>query len=100
MKHSLSNEELLRYGRHLNLPGLGVDSQEKLKGASVLVVGAGGLGAPLLQYLVAAGIGKVGIVDHDRVDTSNLQRQVLYGNGRYWKTQSGSCISQTQRPEP
>ncbi len=79
MKHSLSNEELLRYGRHLNLPGFGVDSQEKLKGASVLVVGAGGLGAPLLQYLVAAGIGKIGIVDHDRVDASNLQRQVLYG---------------------
>jgi len=74
----LSSEELQRYARHLNLPDFGPDSQEKLKSARVLVVGAGGLGAPLLQYLAAAGVGTLGIADFDTVDRSNLQRQVLF----------------------
>jgi adenylyltransferase/sulfurtransferase len=75
----LSQAELLRYSRHLILPEVGLDGQRRLKAASVLVVGAGGLGSPLALYLAAAGIGRIGLVDFDRVDESNLQRQVLYG---------------------
>ena len=75
----LSRPELLRYGRHLLLPEIGLDGQRKLKGSSVLIVGAGGLGAPLAIYLAAAGIGRIGLVDFDAVDESNLHRQILYG---------------------
>jgi len=74
----LSQEETVQYQRHLSLPGFGPEAQLKLKQASVLVVGAGGLGCPALQYLVAAGVGKIGIMDDDLVEVSNLQRQVLY----------------------
>ena len=74
----LNSEEIRRYQRHLVLPQVGQEGQEKLKSCSVLVVGAGGLGAPALQYLAAAGIGKIGIYDPDQVDESNLQRQVLF----------------------
>ena len=76
----LSQDELLRYSRHLILPEVGLDGQRRLKAGSVLVVGAGGLGSPLALYLTAAGVGRIGIVDFDRVDASNLQRQVLYGS--------------------
>ena len=74
----LNKEELRRYARHLNLPNFGVEAQLKLKNAKVLVIGAGGLGSPLLQYLAAAGVGHIGIVEFDVVDESNLQRQILY----------------------
>ncbi len=74
----LTQDELKRYERHLSLPGFGKEKQELLKAASVLVVGAGGLGCPVLQYLAAAGVGKIGIVDDDVISISNLQRQVLY----------------------
>jgi molybdopterin/thiamine biosynthesis adenylyltransferase/rhodanese-related sulfurtransferase len=74
-----SKEELERYSRHLILEGFGIEAQEKLKKSKVLVVGAGGLGSPVLLYLAAAGVGTIGIVDFDIVDKSNLQRQVLYG---------------------
>lgn len=74
----LSKEELNRYARHLNIPEFGIAAQQKLKNSSVLVVGAGGLGSPVLLYLAAAGVGKIGIVEFDTVDESNLQRQVLY----------------------
>lgn len=74
----LSSEELRRYNRHLVLDGFGVQGQEKLRASKILVVGAGGLGCPALLYLAAAGIGKLGIVDGDQVELSNLQRQVLY----------------------
>ncbi|MER3479742.1 MAG: adenylyltransferase [Meiothermus sp.] len=74
-----TREELDRYARHMVLPGVGAAGQARLKQHSVLVVGAGGLGVPVLQYLVAAGVGRIGIVEMDRVDRSNLQRQVLYG---------------------
>jgi adenylyltransferase/sulfurtransferase len=74
----LSREEIRRYGRHLILPEVGLEGQMKLKAASVLLVGAGGLGSPLALYLAAAGIGRIGIVDFDVVDESNLQRQVLH----------------------
>jgi adenylyltransferase/sulfurtransferase len=75
----LSREEVYRYSRHLILPEVGVEGQQRLKASSVLLVGAGGLGSPTALYLAAAGIGHLGIVDFDVVDESNLQRQVLHG---------------------
>lgn len=75
---TLSKDEILRYSRHLILPEVGIEGQQKLKAAKVLMVGAGGLGAPLGLYLAAAGIGKIGMVDFDVVDFTNLQRQVIH----------------------
>ena len=75
----LSNEEVARYSRHLIMPEVGMDGQLKLKSASVLCIGAGGLGSPVAMYLAAAGVGRLGIVDFDVVDYSNLQRQVIHG---------------------
>jgi adenylyltransferase/sulfurtransferase len=75
----LNNEDYARFTRHFSLAEIGETGQQKLKNAKVLVVGAGGLGSPLLLYLAAAGVGTIGIADDDVVDTSNLQRQVLYG---------------------
>jgi adenylyltransferase/sulfurtransferase len=75
----LTNEEIARYSRHLLLPEIGIEGQKKLKAAKVLIVGTGGLGAPLALYLSAAGIGTIGIVDFDFVDESNLQRQIIHG---------------------
>ena len=75
----LSNDETSRYARHLILPEIGVAGQRKLKSARVLLVGTGGLGAPLGMYLAAAGVGTLGIVDFDTVDASNLQRQIIHG---------------------
>jgi adenylyltransferase/sulfurtransferase len=75
---TLTNEEITRYSRHLLLPEIGVEGQKKLKAAKVLVVGTGGLGAPLTLYLAAAGVGTIGLVDFDVVDESNLQRQIIH----------------------
>ncbi|MBI1976392.1 MAG: ThiF family adenylyltransferase, partial [Candidatus Omnitrophica bacterium] len=74
----LSQNEMKRYSRHLIMPEVGVKGQEKLKAASVLVIGTGGLGSPSSLYLAAAGVGRIGLVDFDKVDYSNLQRQVLF----------------------
>lgn len=74
-----SKEELGRYNRHIIIPEFGMEAQQKLKAARVLVIGSGGLGSPMLLYLAAAGVGTIGIVDFDVVDDSNLQRQVLFG---------------------
>jgi adenylyltransferase/sulfurtransferase len=76
---SLSHDEILRYSRHLLIPEVGVEGQRKLKNASVLVIGTGGLGSPVGLYLAAAGVGRIGLVDYDVVDFSNLQRQVIHG---------------------
>lgn len=75
---NLSKEELARYSRHIGMEGFGLEAQQKLKAARVLVVGAGGLGSPSLLYLAAAGVGTIGLAEFDTVDDSNLQRQVLY----------------------
>ena len=73
-----NDDQLERYSRHILLPEVGGVGQEKLMAASVLVVGAGGLGAPMLQYLAAAGVGRIGVIDADEVDLSNLQRQIIH----------------------
>lgn len=75
----LSNEEIKRYSRHLIMPEVGVDGQRRLKAGSVLCIGAGGLGSPAAMYLAAAGVGRIGVVDFDVVDYSNLQRQIIHG---------------------
>src|SRR5271156_5107388 len=76
---SLSTNEVARYSRHLIMPEVGVDGQKRLKASSILLIGAGGLGSPLALYLAAAGIGRLGLIDFDVVDFSNLQRQLLHG---------------------
>src|ERR1700730_4035449 len=76
---SLSQDEILRYSRHLIIPDVGLTGQRRLKAARVLLVGAGGLGSPLALYLAAAGVGHIGLVDFDVVDVTNLQRQILHG---------------------
>ncbi len=76
---SLSHEEIRRYSRHLIMPEVGMSGQKKLKAASVLLIGAGGLGSPLAMYLAAAGVGRIGLVDYDTVDYSNLHRQIIHG---------------------
>ena len=78
-RSAVSNEQSVRYARHLTLPEVGPEGQRLLSEASILVVGAGGLGSPALLYLAAAGIGRIGVIDDDSVDLSNLQRQVLHG---------------------
>ncbi|MFN2163968.1 MAG: ThiF family adenylyltransferase, partial [Candidatus Promineifilaceae bacterium] len=75
----LSHEEIQRYSRHLIMPEVGMSGQKKLKAASVLLIGTGGLGSPLAMYLAAAGIGRLGLVDYDIVDYTNLQRQIIHG---------------------
>jgi adenylyltransferase/sulfurtransferase len=87
----LTNEEIKRYSRHLIMPEVGVDGQRRLKAGSVLCVGAGGLGSPAAMYLAAAGVGRIGIVDFDVVDYSNLQRQIIHGTSSIGKTKLESA---------
>jgi adenylyltransferase/sulfurtransferase len=85
MLPGLTRDEILRYSRHLLIPEVGLDGQRKLKGSSALVIGTGGLGSPVALYLAAAGIGRIGLVDYDVVDSSNLQRQVIHGTSTVGK---------------
>jgi len=87
----LSNEEISRYSRHLILPEVGMEGQQKLKAAKVLCVGTGGLGAPLALYLAAAGVGTLGLVDFDTVDASNLQRQIIHSTATVGKLKVDSA---------
>ena len=85
MLPELSRDEILRYSRHLLIPEVGLEGQRKLKNSSALVIGTGGLGSPVSLYLAAAGIGRIGLVDYDVVDSSNLQRQVIHGTSTVGK---------------
>lgn len=96
----LSTEELERYARHIVLPEIGGAGQQKLKRAGVLVIGAGGLGSPILQYLAAAGIGRLGIVDDDIVSLSNLQRQVIHETGNVGRSKLESARGAIRRINP
>src|SRR5450432_1138207 len=87
----LNNDEIRRYSRHLILPEVGLAGQKKIKGTSVLCIGAGGLGSPIAMYLAAAGIGKIGIVDFDTVDYSNLQRQILHTDADVGRSKAESA---------
>src|SRR5437762_14364474 len=78
VSNALSKDEILRYSRHLIMPEVGMEGQQKLKAASVLCIGTGGLGSPLALYLAAAGVGTIGLVDFDVVDFTNLQRQIIH----------------------
>jgi sulfur-carrier protein adenylyltransferase/sulfurtransferase len=85
MLPELSRDEILRYSRHLLIPEVGLEGQRKLKNSSALIIGTGGLGSPVALYLAAAGIGRIGLVDYDTVDESNLQRQVIHGTSTVGK---------------
>ena len=97
---SLSKNELSRYARHLSLSEIGLNGQKKLKSSSVLCIGCGGLGSPLLLYLAAAGIGKLGIADNDFVEDSNLQRQIIHGVSRIGNLKSHSAKIQIKEINP
>lgn len=99
-KAPLSPEELERYARHIVLPEIGGAGQQRLKRARVLVVGAGGLGAPMLQYLAAAGVGTLGIIDDDTVSLSNLQRQVIHDTASVGQTKLDSARAVIERMNP
>ncbi|MBP0016610.1 MAG: molybdopterin-synthase adenylyltransferase MoeB [Cyanobacteria bacterium SBLK] len=96
----LTKEEYERYSRHIILPEVGLDGQKRLKSASVLCIGTGGLGSPLLLYLAAAGIGRIGIVDFDIVDSSNLQRQIIHGTSWVGKPKIESAKNRIHEINP
>jgi adenylyltransferase/sulfurtransferase len=97
---SLSSNEVARYSRHLIMPEVGMEGQKRLKAAGVLLIGAGGLGSPLGLYLAAAGVGRIGLVDFDVVDFSNLQRQVLHGTPDVGRTKLQSAKDRLQAINP
>lgn len=96
----LTNEEIRRYSRHLILPEVGLAGQRKIRNTSVLCIGAGGLGSPIAMYLAAAGIGRIGIVDFDVVDYSNLQRQILHTDGDVGRSKAESAKTTIQGINP
>lgn len=98
--HGLTRPELVRYARHIALPEIGFEGQQRLKASRVLCVGAGGLGSPLALYLAAAGVGTLGIVDFDRVDESNLQRQLLHGTKDIGRSKLDSAESRIRDVNP
>src|SRR5438309_3753090 len=97
---TLSQQEVARYSRHLIMPEVGMDGQKRLKAARVLLIGAGGLGSPLGLYLAAAGVGRLGIVDFDVVDFSNLHRQVLHGTNDVGRPKLQSAKEKLQAINP
>ena len=97
---TLNKEEIRRYGRHLIMPEVTLDGQKKLKAARVIVIGTGGLGAPILAYLAAAGVGKIGIVDFDTVDLSNLHRQIIHKTGNVGKPKTASAVEMMRDINP
>jgi adenylyltransferase/sulfurtransferase len=96
----LSAEERQRYARHLSVPGVGEEGQRRLKAASVLLIGCGGLGSPAALYLAAAGVGRIGLVDPDTVDRSNLQRQILHGESWVGKAKLESAAARLKEINP
>src|SRR5690349_909017 len=92
----LSQNEVVRYSRHLIMPEVGVEGQKRLKASSILLIGAGGLGSPLALYLAAAGVGRLGLVDFDVVDFSNLQRQILHGTNDVVRSKLASAKDRLQ----
>lgn len=100
MTDILSQDEIERYKRHILLPEVGGEGQQRLKNARVLVIGAGGLGAPVLQYLAAAGVGTLGIADDDHVSLSNLQRQVIHDSGTLNELKTASAAQAIARLNP
>ena len=100
MDLDFTEDEIRRYSRHILLQDVGGIGQAKLKAARVLVVGAGGLGSPLALYLAAAGIGTIGIVDHDRVELSNLQRQIAHTTDRIGEPKAESAAQGGARDQP
>jgi adenylyltransferase/sulfurtransferase len=98
--HPLTDQQLMRYARHVILDEVGEEGQAKLLGAKVLVVGAGGLGAPLLLYLAAAGVGTLGVIDHDAVDVTNLQRQVIHTTERIGQPKAASATAAIKALNP
>jgi adenylyltransferase/sulfurtransferase len=96
----LNHDELRRYSRHLILPEVGLEGQKKIRSASVLCIGAGGLGSPIALYLAAAGIGKLGLVDFDAVDLSNLQRQIIHGTADIGRLKTESARDSLCRINP
>jgi len=100
MSAILSPEEIERYGRHILLRDIGGQGQQKLKAAHILVIGAGGLGSPLIQFLAAAGVGEIGVIDNDEVSLSNLQRQVLHGTPDLGRLKVASARDAVQRLNP
>src|SRR5260370_3795433 len=97
---TLSKDEILRYSRHLIMPEVGMEGQLKLKSAKVLLIGAGGLGAPLGLYLTAAGVGRIGLVDFDVVDFTNLQRQVIHGTSDVGRKKLDSAADSMKEINP
>src|SRR5438270_9683982 len=97
---SLSAQEVARYSRHLIMPEVALEGQKRLKAGSVLLIGAGGLGSPLGLYLAAAGVGRIGLVDFDVVDFSNLQRQVLHGTADVGRPKLHSARDRLQEINP
>src|SRR5436305_1108209 len=98
--NALSAQEVARYSRHLIMPEVGMEGQKRLKASSVLLIGAGGLGSPLALYLAAAGVGRIGLVDFDVVDFSNLQRQVLHGTADVGRPKLQSARERIQAINP
>jgi molybdopterin/thiamine biosynthesis adenylyltransferase/rhodanese-related sulfurtransferase len=100
MTDELTRDEILRYSRHLTLPEVGVDGQQRLKAARVLCIGAGGLGSPAAMYLAAAGVGTIGLVDDDVVDVSNLQRQIIHGTSDVGRSKLASAADRLREINP